>query len=505
MDLKSSLRKYLPLVAFILVIGLVLSFWILYLPNIPVKQPRPAERKAIILCSANDFYRKEGEPEFNNGDEGKFSAELSNWTWSNQTNGYGGPDNNYHYGRDGLPGALQLICQTNGYVHMEFVYNWSDYYPLYKYAAYNLSAWLNISTYSGVPITINPPGEGVRVGLRWLNASRATVRTDWSKGIFDTLGQWFFLNVTGICDNSTGTNEITQLQLVLSVEGIMNSGEQVLFDDVQVEYWFPPPIPSPPPNNKDSDGFPAQALQVYWILKDHGYTDDNIFLMLYHTGDDVIDINAGDGIQNDINRSGVMAQIDVENDDVNASRFKLELNVSISGSFASSIRLKDQLIIYMVDHGSNKILGDGNATFHFESDNSYITEMQFFDLVKQINCERILINIDICFSGNFLNQDSNIGLSWYTIPNSLLITSTTDILSWYWRDNNNSDGFAGSLFFHHFWDQLNQNQTIGVAFDFAKNSNPAGQTQTINQIQSPLIQDNLGIKDIWSFNNTPQL
>ena len=505
MDVKINIRNKLPLIGFILLIGLVLSTWILYVPNIPVKQPKPAQRKAIILCSANDFYRKEGEPEFNDGDEGKFSAELSNWTWSNQTNGYGGSDPNYHYGRDGLPGALQLICLANGYVHMEFIYNWTDYYSLYKYAAYNLSAWVNISTYSGVPVIINPPGAGVRVGLRWMNSSNDIVRTDWSKGIFDTLGQWFFLNVTGICDNSTGINEITQLQLVLSVKGIMNSGEQVLFDDVKVDYWFPPPIPSPPPKNEDTDGFPAQALQVYWILKDHGYTDDNIFLMLYHTDDDIIDINATDIYTNDLNRSGVLADIDVENDDVNASRFKSELDVSVSGSFASSIRSKDQLIIYMVDHGSNKILGDGNATFHFEADNSYINETEFYDLVKEITCERMLINIDICFSGNFLNQNSSIGSSWYDIPNSLLITSTTDVLSWYWRDNTNADGFAGSLFFHHFWDQLNQNQTVGVAFNFAINSIPSGQSQSINSIQSPLIQDNLGIKDIWSFNNTPQL
>jgi len=223
--------------------------------------------------------------------------------------------------------------------------------------------------------------------------------------------------------------------------------------------------------------------------------------MLYHTGDPEIDIYANDGIPNDLNRSGTDAVIDVENDDVNASRFKQELDVSISGSFASGIKSNEQLIIYLVDHGSNKILSDGNATFHFEADDSYITEMEFFNLVKLINCERILINIDICFSGNFLNA----GLSWYNIPKSILITSTTDIFSWYWRDNNNADGFAGSWFFHQFWNELNQSETIGDAFNNAINHIPTGQVKTINEIQSPLIQDNLGIKDLWAFNGNPHL
>ncbi|MFX0135371.1 MAG: C13 family peptidase, partial [Candidatus Hodarchaeota archaeon] len=348
------------------------------------------------------------------------------------------------------------------------------------------------------PAPITPPG--ARIGLRWLNSSNGIVRTDWSMGLTGGFFGWTFLNVTGIADDST-LNEITQLHLVLSVEGFMNGGDMVLFDDIKVEYWFPPPIPSPPPSNVDSDGFPAQALQVYWILKNHGYTDDNIFLMLYHTGDNIIDIYANDGIFNDLNRSGIDAVIDVENDDVNASRFKQELDVSIPGSFASDIKSNEQLIIYMVDHGSNKILSDGNATFHFEADDSYITEMEFFNLVKLINCERILINIDICFSGNFLNT----GSGWYNIPNSILITSTTDIFSWYWRDNNNADGFAGSWFFHQFWNELNQSETIGDAFNNAKNHVPAGQVKTINEIQSPLIQDNLGIKDLWGFNGNPQL
>ena len=494
MDLKKDFKKYLILVAFIFLISLSVTLWVFYIP-IYRREPIPGERKAIILCSANDFYRKDGFPDF---EEGDFNNETTNWEGTFNPNGYGIVDSSIP-GHD-TPGVIQLIAKanfSNGYVDMEFVYNWTKYFELFKYAAYNLSAWVNITTNTWTPATIIATGAGARVGLRWLNSSNDVVRTDWSKGIYDTPVEWTMLNATGIADNSS-MSEITQLHLVLAVEGNMTGTDMVLFDDVKVEYWFPPPIPTPPPSNTDTDGFPAQALQVYWILRDHDYKDEDIFLMLYHTGDTIIDIYAGDGIANDL----VGATVDVENDDVNSSRFIEELNVTHPGSFASNISARDQLIIYMIDHGSNTILGDGNATFHFEADNSYITEQEFYSLVKEINCRRMMINIDICFSGNFLFQDS---INWYNLPKSILITSTTNVLSWYWRDNTNSDGFAGSWFFHQFWEQLHQNYTVEEAYDYAKAWIPSGQVLTINDIQTPLIEDTLGIKDIWSFNNTLQL
>ena len=460
---------------------------------LPGGKPTPGARKAIILSSANDYYRKDGEPDFNDGEDAKFNGTESNWEENQIQNGSGGQDN--LPGHNGTPGLVHFVSNTwpnpNGYVNWEFVYNWTKYYPLYEFSVYNLSAWVNIGTLIGSP--------GARVGLRWLNSSNGVIRTDWSMGLVETFGQWTFLNVTGVSDNST--EKITQLYLVLAVEGIMNHMESIFFDDVRVEYWFPPPIPSPPPSNKDTDGFPAQALQVYWILKNHGYTDDNIFLMLYHANDSIIDIYANDSISNDL----AGAIIDVKNNFVTASKFKQELDVSFPGSFASGINPKDQLIIFMTDHGSNKVLPDGNATFHFEADDSYITELEFFNLVSQINCERMMINIDICFSGNFLSQNANIGVSWYNIPKSILITSSANTLSWCWRNINNADGFAGSWFFHQFWEELNKTQTIGAAFNIAKGFTPAGQVKTIYDIQEPLIRDYLRINDTWGFDGIYQL
>lgn len=486
----------IPLIAILLVGVIIIAFVFWIIPHVPLPLP-PGERKAIILGSANDFYAYEAEDDFNTGNHSTFGSDSGRWV-ENFTNGYGGPDN--LPGKDGNPGVLQLIANAfpylNKYVNLEYTYNWTNFHSLIEYAYYNLSAWVNIPTSVGSP--------GARVGLRWSNPS-GIVRTDWSNGTLTTLGQWEMLQVSGVCNNATN-NEITQMQLILAVEGNMTHNDFVFFDDVKVDRWIAvnvtnPTNPNPPPNRIDSDGFPAQALHVYWILKSHGYTDDNIFLMLYHTNDPVIDIKAGDGILNDL----VGAVIDVENIDVNASRFKQELNVSISGSFASEINSKDQLIIFITDHGSNKVLGDGNATFHFEADNSFITEFEFYDLVKNINIQRMMINVDSCFSGNFLNQNKNVGQSWYDLPNTLFVSAASNVFSWYWINNNNGDGFAGSWFFHQFWEQLDQNQTVANAFFFASNFIPWKQWAPLIVTQTPLMHDNIGINTTWSFNSDPSL
>ncbi len=501
MDLRSNARKYLPLIGFVLIIGLVLSGWIIYLPTIPEKIPKPAKRKAIILCSANDFYGSESEDEFNGGNDATFVNDEGNWTFSGTPNSVG-----VHslFGNE-TTGSIFIEPTDGNPISGEFTLDYSNFYGLHEYALYNLTANLFIQSAATVD------GKGAQIALRWLNSTGGVVRTDKSNSLNSTIGKWVSLNIVSVCNNETGT-EITDLELVFSFEGVFAGGpaDHVYLDDlildrlVQINLTDPA---DPPPDGKiNSDGFPAQALQVYWILKDNGYTDDNIFLMLYHTGDDVIDIDAADIYTNDLNRSGVLAGIDVENDDVNASRFKQELDVFNPGSFASSLRAKDQLIIFMTDHGSNAVLPDKNATFHFEADNSYINETEFYDLVKEIPCTRMLICVDCCFSGNFLNENSNIGQSWYNLPNCILISAASNVLSWYWINNKNPDGFAGSWFFHPFWEQLDLNQTLLSAYNFALGFNPSiNFPKSVAIIQNPLMKDYLGINDAWSFDTDPQL
>ncbi|MFX0030744.1 MAG: C13 family peptidase [Promethearchaeota archaeon] len=501
MDLRSNLRKYVPLIGFVLLMGLVITGWILYLPTIPERVPRTAQKKAIILCSANDFYGTETEDEFNDGNDATFVDDQGNWTYSGTPNSIG----DYSLFGNETTGSIIIEPTDFNPISGEFTLDYSEFYGLHEYALYNLTA--NLFLQSAVSVD----GKGAQIALRWLNSTGGIVRTDKSNSINTTIGKWVSLNIVSVCNNETG-NEITDLEISFSFEGTFAGGpsDHVYLDDLMLERLIQVNLTNPtdpPPDGKiNSDGFPAQALQVYWILKDNGYTDDNIFLMLYHTGDDIIDIYANDIYTNDLNRSGVLADVDVENDEVNASRFKQELDVSNPDSFASTIRSIDQLLIFMTDHGSNAILPDKNATFHFEADNSHINETEFYDLVKEINCERMLICVDCCFSGNFLNENKNIGQSWYDLPNCIFISSASNVLSWYWINNKNLDGFAGSWFFHPFWEELNKNQTILSAYNFALGFIPSTNfPKPVTIIQNPLMKDNLGISMNWSFNGDPQL
>ncbi|MHA1338077.1 MAG: C13 family peptidase [Promethearchaeota archaeon] len=490
-------KKLIPIIAVIIMSIVAISLVLVIIKinvTCPSGVPYPGVRKAIIVGSANDFYDSETE-DYSGGNDATFETNKGNWSYVGSPNSADGYSSLFNYTTNGSIFIQPLDLNP---IQGIFTLNYSYYYKFKNYAYYNFTAHAYIQT-----IGAGIDGKGVYIYLEWLNSSGGTVKIDKSKSINSTVNQWFSINISGVCNNETG-NEISDLKINLCVEGTFAGGgiDRVFFDDLLMETWLSvnltnPTDPNPPHNKKDSDGFPAQALQVYWILKRHGYTDDNIFFMLYHKNDNVIDIDKFDAIANDLTN----ASIDVEDDDVNASRFKRELNVSIAGSFASKLKPNDQLIIFMTDHGSNQVLTDGNATFHFEADNSYITEFEFYNLVKQIPCEKMMINVDCCFSGNFLNENKNIGASWYDLPNCLFISASSNVFSWYWIDNNNGDGFAGSWFFHPFWDQLDKNSTIINAFNFAINFIPWQQFRPMAAIQAPLMHDNLGINGTWSFNS----
>ncbi len=502
-----NLKKIIPLIAIPIVVILVIASIFIFFPLQEEGKekeddddnddlPNLEERKAFILCSANDFYGS-SDDDFNNGNDSNFTVASSNWIFQGINAVWG-----FNTGRGSGGFSLDIVLTVSGSMDANYTYDWNNFRKLEEYTYYNMTAWICFPN----PVVLT---DGARMGLQWLNTSGQVVRTDWSQKIQSGIvGTWYQLNISGVCNNDT-TNEISRLKLILSAKGngLPDSTPIICFDDIKISKWISvnntnPTDPPPPQGKADSDGFPAQALKVYWTLKSNGYTDKNIFLMLYHTNDNVIDIKANDGVNNDL----IGAIIDVENDDVNSSRAKRELNVTISGSFASSITSDDQLIIYFVDHGANRVLTDGNATFHFEADKNYITEFEFYDLVKEIQCKRMIINMDCCFSGNFLNANKSIGSSWYNIPNCLFVCASANVASWYWINNNNSNSFAGSWFFYPFWDQLDQNKTISEALALALAFLPAvNQPAPIAGIQMPAMYDPLRIADEWSFNGTIQL
>jgi hypothetical protein len=454
-------------------------------------------RKALIINSANDFTSDETEDAFNASPDATFDLNDINdinWTWMSSL---GSVPDYYTFGPNRY--ALGIWMENSMYYHnVNWTYDWiTNGYILNNYAKYTMNMSLMVQFGS---LT----GPGVRIGFQWINADSQIIRTDWSESINNPTGGFIPINVSGYCNNASG-NEISKMNLIVDAEGWGSQDNIfVYFDNVTISWSLqtnltdPTDFGPPPPPYIDSDGFPAQALQEYWILKDKGYSDENIFFMLYHTNDPVIDIYANDGIPNDL----VGAIIDVENNDVNASRLKKELNGSISGSFVSSIQPNDQLIVSLIDHGSNALLGDGNATFHFEADNSLITEFEFFDIMETINCSRMLITIDSCFSGNFIQNAPGV---FYTLSNAVMVSASANVFAWYWINNQNGDGFAGSWFFNQFWQQLSMDVTIMTAFQFGQNFIPFGQAQPLIVSQMPQIADPNNWANSWSFASTPRL
>jgi hypothetical protein len=490
-------KAVIPIIAIISLQVVAISFVTIFLlyhdlsPAIIVGQ-----RKALLVGSANDFYESEPDGDFNDGNDSNLASGIGNWTFGGNCSG------EWDGGTGNPPGSLEIYTLNEDPVIGNFSLDYSEHYDLIEYALYNVT--VDVFIESSLPLL----GTGARIGLQWLNSLDETVRVDWSEGILNITNSWFKMNLTGVCNNETG-NEITDLNLVLSVEASFPDAldKSVYFDNIKIDRWISvnvsiPVEPPPSPGGINSDGFPAQVLQVYWILRNHGYTDENIFLMLYWKNDidGLVNIYRNDGILNDT----VGAVIDVLDDDVNASRFKRELDVSVEGSFANSINPEDYVIIYMVDHGSNKIFPNGSATFHFEADKSFITEFEFYSLVKDITCSRMMINVDCCFSGNFLNSGPNVGNSWYDIPNCIMVTASSNLPSWYWINNANGDGWAGSWFFHVFWDVLDNNGTINTAYNVAINFIPFNQAPLI-VVQNPLMYDNIGVNMTLSFNSDPPL
>lgn len=486
----------------IIIIGLTVGLLLMFLP---FGKEYIGQRKALICASANDFFGSEPEDDFNGGHDSNLdnpSKGAGNWTYNDIFNSYG------EYSTDNL--SLSILSTAGGMTIGNYYLNFSDHYPLYNYAFYNMTADIFIKNPA-----VHPIGEGIQIGLIWLDSTHNVVREDWSVKISSNFNEWFTLNVTGVCNNETG-NEVTDLTLALKVNisDFIPINDVVYFDNIEIYKWVlvdlnDPTNPStpPPPSGLNSDGFPAQALQVYWILKNHGYTDDNIFLMLYYKDDvdGIIDISIFDTYPDDLVHDGSPAVIDVANNSVTASRFKEELDVSHAGSFASGIRPEDYLIIFMCNHGSNAIPGQTpNATFHFEADNSFITELEFYNLVSQIECQRMMINLDCCFSGNFLNQNV-VGNSWYDIDNCIMVSAASNLLAWYYINNKNPDGFAGSWFFHWFWDVLDHDGSILDAYNFASTWPPAVRPMPLSVIQNPMMYDNMGINATFSFISDPPL
>jgi hypothetical protein len=201
------------------------------------------------------------------------------------------------------------------------------------------------------------------------------------------------------------------------------------------------------------DSFPAQSIQAYLALKKLGYQDNEITLMVYHTGDDSVDIY-GDKI-NALSE----AVIDYENGAVNKDNLRNELM-----RLASTASSDSEVVIYIIGHG---IFAAGAPVFAFE-DGTYITHDEFFDWLQGLKSNNVILLLDFCYSGSFLG-----GSYPFT---GVYITSASDgnVAMFYsnWVHLTDADmaifGPSGSVFFHPFWNMIAEGKGLGEAYRYGK-------------------------------------
>ncbi|MBM4063746.1 MAG: hypothetical protein FJ265_22000, partial [Planctomycetes bacterium] len=181
---------------------------------------------------------------------------------------------------------------------------------------------------------------------------------------------------------------------------------------------------------QDRDGFPAQALQAYYVLRDTlGYPDDRITLMLYHddaVGNSFCEIPVTLGPDNDVlgdqfvdprgvpRGAGVnwlwgpdglpLTPDDPAIDFDTAAVTKANLRSAVL-ALGAKATVEDEVVIYLIDHGSDAA-GGGSGRLWFENGPDSVTGDEFDQWLDQAFCghypRRLVVLADFCFASSFL-------------------------------------------------------------------------------------------------------
>lgn len=201
------------------------------------------------------------------------------------------------------------------------------------------------------------------------------------------------------------------------------------------------------------DSFPAQSIQAYLTLKQLGYQDSEITLMVYHTGDDFVDVYG--------NNSNTLSKavIDYENDAVTKDNLKKELM-----KLASTAGSDSEVVIYIVGHGSHV---EGKPVFAFE-DGTYASYDELVGWLKGLRSNKVILLLDFCYSGSFLGNSYPFAGTYITSASGGNIA----LFYWNWFNLTNPDtaifGASGSVFFHPFWNMVAEGKSLREAYDYAK-------------------------------------
>ncbi|NVM02163.1 MAG: hypothetical protein HWN67_07495 [Candidatus Helarchaeota archaeon] len=469
------------------------AWWILTIPL-----PEPTEKWALIVCSDTKFSSDEsptgwaGDEYFVVGGPGQagefffveFGSCPGEWDPTH------GCDLPAHSG----PGSANISCgggpnagfwTTWDFENLNrgtpFPINDSNYYI-------NVTACINTTNCFG-PVSGwetswdlgSVPGFGAYIGLVWLNSTNHSIGSTFSQNNFIGTNPWTTDTLLALPSVDAPAAAVG-FSPVLVQDGLGDS----YFDDIKISVK---PNPNASTGNIIYDGFPAQAIQAYNACRNYGFDDDHIMMMI-DTGDQGVNIHATDSILNDYSyhKNLYPGCYDYEEENVTKANFTREMNVSISGSWASKIKSNDDVLIYMIDHGT--FINAADAVFHFVRSGNTINEAEMKALLDNIKCKRLALFVDCCFSGNFIDS--------LNASNRILVSAAgPNRLSWYWTMAK-PQYWAGSWFFHPFWEDLNNGLTIQQAFTNASNYVPWGQANPVAIIQIPMVIDASGLLSSWN-------
>jgi parallel beta-helix repeat protein len=236
---------------------------------------------------------------------------------------------------------------------------------------------------------------------------------------------------------------------------------------------------------QDRDCFPAQGLQAYYILKSRGYKDDHIILMLWHDdenstptydcepNDDDNGVDEYISIYNGTNNwlygpdgiNGTSDDPEIDVDNLNVTKLSLKQQIK---NLSNLVGPNDHVTFYFVNHGRKNGTPE-RCQIYFE-DNTSGPEDQYLDAetldswLDEIKCKRMNIFIDMCRTQNFINSSNNLTLE----SNRLIIGASggLDNIAHAWF-NARPTHFAGSWFFHPFWNAIAAEYSVRDAYEFA--------------------------------------
>ncbi len=222
-------------------------------------------------------------------------------------------------------------------------------------------------------------------------------------------------------------------------------------------------------------GMPAQGLQAYFVLRyHHNIPDNRIFFALWHDNINRVSFdrrqpnqNAFGGRDFNVATPGDNPVIDCDhnrrynNQNFGSMRAVLQqMIMDLANAINNAGEQQNaEVLIYLVGHGASN--PPQFNQFQFQSDDTPVTRQavtpqQLNQWLNQIQCRKMVILLDFCYSGGFINA---------LMANNRIIVTSTDqrSLALFPAAGNN----CGWSFFNRFWREIDANQPIQVAFNRA--------------------------------------